>query len=524
MFVLRLRMSDKAPIVNFVVPTFFDMNGNNMFYGGAERYLLELARLVRGMGYDTNVYQCANSDWVRYYRDLRVTGVKARNTDQLNRYFHAKFSGGFLTIYFAFFLASPYFYQPSIGISHGVYWDQEVFQHFPYGRMARREILSSISHLSTFVSVDTNTINWLRAVYLELAARSVYIPNFVDLNQFHPASNIGKKEGARTVVLYPRRLNHVRGFWLAHRLVPDILEKYDNVEFHFVGKADVREEQAVGRLVQRFPGRVRWYFLPPEKMHEAYREADITLIPTLQSEGTSLSCLEAMASGNAVIATNVGGLPNLVLPDYNGLLVEPDVESFYSALVRLLENADLRSQLARRGSEVARSFDIETWRLRWRAVLQKYLPARETAVGEPIVAVFYPPAGAARDSSAAGRFSMLSRQLSEQGVDVYWVQSSTESPGGHERLHILAETDELYLAHPWVFFDGRMLTNIIAQHDAPIVVCDISEGFSRDMSDEDLARIDFLISNHENDSFDSRKVHYVPDALSLSKIIQEYSG
>lgn len=516
-------MSDKTPIVNFIVPTFFDMNGNNMFYGGAERYLLELARLVRRMGYDTNVYQCANSAWVRYYRDLRVTGVEAQNTGQLNRYFHANFSGGFLTIYFAFFLASPYFHQPSIGISHGVYWDEEVFQHFPYGRIAHREILSAISHLSTFVSVDTNTINWLRSVYLELAARGVYIPNFVDLNQFHPASNLGEKKGDRTVVLYPRRLNQVRGFWLAHRLVPDILEKYDNVEFHFVGRADVREEQAVRRLVDRFPGRVKWYFLPPEKMHEAYRQADIVLIPTLQSEGTSLSCLEALASGNAVIATNVGGLPNLVLPDYNGLLVEPNEESFYGALARLLENADLRSQLAQRGVEVARSFDIDTWRLRWQTVLQKYLPAREMAVEERVVAVFYPPAGATRHLSVSGRFSMLAGQLSEQGVDVYWVQSSMELPEDHARLHIVTGTDDLYLERPWVFFDGDMPPNIIAQFDDPIVICDVSESPLMNITQDGFPRIDFLISDHENVSFDLRKVHYVPDARSLRGIIQEYN-
>ncbi|MBV6394068.1 MAG: D-inositol-3-phosphate glycosyltransferase [Anaerolineales bacterium] len=523
MFILRATMSDKAPIVNFVVPTFFDMNGNNMFYGGAERYLLELAWLVRRMGYDTNVYQCANSDWVRYYRDLRVTGIKAQNTDQLNRYFHTNFKGGFLTIYFAFFLASPYFHQPSIGISHGVYWDEEIFQHFPYGRMARRQILSAISHLSTFVSVDTNTINWLRSVYLELAARGVYIPNFVDLNQFHPASNVAEKKRGRTVVLYPRRLNQVRGFWLAHRLVPDILEKYDNVEFHFVGRADVREEQAVRRLVDRFPGRVKWYFLPPEKMHEAYQQADIVLIPTLQSEGTSLSCLEALASGNAVIATNVGGLPNLVLPDFNGLLVEPDVESFSGALVRLLENADLRLQLAQRGVEVAGSFDIETWRLRWQTVLQKYLPARETAVEERGVAVFYPPAGATRHSSVFGRFSMLAGQLSEQGLDVYWVQSSMEIPEGNERLHIVTETDDLYLARPWALFDGKAPPKVIAQFDDPIVICDVSEGFSRNITKDGFARIDFLISDHESDSFDSQKVHYVPNAQSLNRIIQEYN-
>jgi glycosyltransferase involved in cell wall biosynthesis len=109
-------------------------------------------------------------------------------------------------------------------------------------------------------------------------------------------------------------------------------------------------------------------------MDEAYRLADITVIPTLQSEGTSLSCLEAMASGNAVIATNVGGLPNLILPDYNGLLIEPNLESLRDALLRLIEQPQLRIKLAKQGVEVAKTFDIEIWRSRWQIILKKYLP------------------------------------------------------------------------------------------------------------------------------------------------------
>jgi glycosyltransferase involved in cell wall biosynthesis len=517
-------MSDKSPVVNFIVPTFFDMNGNNMFFGGAERYLLELVRLIRRMGYDTNVYQCANSHWVRYYRDVRVIGLDVRNSDELNRFFHVNFSCGFLTIYFAFFLASPYFHQPSVGISHGIYWDEEIFQHFPYGRKARREILSSISHLSTLVSVDTNTINWLRAVYMELAARSVYIPNFVDLKQFHSAPQMGEKDGSKVVVLYPRRLNQVRGFWLVHGLVPEILEKYDNIVFHFVGKADVREEQAVRQLVDRFPDRVKWYFLPPERMHEAYQQADIALIPTIQSEGTSLSCLEAMASGNVIIATNVGGLPNLVLPDYNGLLVEPNAESLRNALARLLENPDLRLKLAQRGVDVAKTFDIETWRLRWQMVLQKYLPAQEAVINNPIVVVFYPPVGVTWHSSADYRLRLLAEQMAEQDIDVYWVQSAGGFTSGNERVHLLTNTDDLYLSHPWVLFDSRTSLDFLDVHEDPIVICDVSNGLSAGMPDDVLARIDLFIANHENVFADAQSIQYIPNALSLIKLMQNRNG
>ena len=54
----------------------------------------------------------------------------------------------------------------------------------------------------------------------------------------------------------------------------------------------------------------------PDEMNKAYQNADITLIPSLYSEGTSLSCIEAMACGNAVIATRIGGLSDLIINDF----------------------------------------------------------------------------------------------------------------------------------------------------------------------------------------------------------------
>jgi hypothetical protein len=44
--------------VLLLAPTFFDRNGNNMYYGGAERYLIELAHLIRELGYDPVIVQC----------------------------------------------------------------------------------------------------------------------------------------------------------------------------------------------------------------------------------------------------------------------------------------------------------------------------------------------------------------------------------------------------------------------------------------------------------------------------------
>jgi len=76
---------------------------------------------------------------------------------------------------------------------------------------------------------------------------------------------------------------------------------------------------------------------------------DIAVLPSL-FEGMGRVVLEAMVSGKAVIASNVGGIPDLVRHGENGLLVRPgDRESLKKALVDLLSNAELRTRLGEKG-------------------------------------------------------------------------------------------------------------------------------------------------------------------------------
>jgi len=116
---------------------------------------------------------------------------------------------------------------------------------------------------------------------------------------------------------------------------------------------------------------VKWYWLDPDDMHTAYVNADITLVPTLYSEGTSLSCLEAMASGNAVIATRIGGLPDMIIHNYNGLLIDPNARSLKSAIEQLLDDPEQLAALKRKSREVARAFSKTGWVAEWQNIIQE---------------------------------------------------------------------------------------------------------------------------------------------------------
>ena len=80
-----------------------------------------------------------------------------------------------------------------------------------------------------------------------------------------------------------------------------------------------------------------------------YAAVDAVVLPS-RNEGTPVSLIEALAAGRPVVASRVGGVPDVVRDRENGFLVEPgDAEAAADRLARLAANPALRSQLAAGG-------------------------------------------------------------------------------------------------------------------------------------------------------------------------------
>lgn len=78
---------------------------------------------------------------------------------------------------------------------------------------------------------------------------------------------------------------------------------------------------------------------------ERLSECDVFCLPS-REDMCPLVCVEAMSQGKPVVATEVGGLPELVVPEHTGLLVPPDdVKALCAALLRLVEDPVLRKRM-----------------------------------------------------------------------------------------------------------------------------------------------------------------------------------
>ena len=84
--------------------------------------------------------------------------------------------------------------------------------------------------------------------------------------------------------------------------------------------------------------------------------------------------MEAMAAGCATICTNVGGMTNIVIDQYNGLMVSPEASSLYEALVDLITDENKRKQIANNAKEIVeKAFSYDLWEKRWIEIINKLL-------------------------------------------------------------------------------------------------------------------------------------------------------
>ena len=133
-----------------------------------------------------------------------------------------------------------------------------------------------------------------------------------------------------------------------------LLQKYPNIRLHLVGDGDLREDIENLSAELAIQSSVVFHGMQ-SNVHPFLQSADIFILPS-RYEGMPMTIIEAMATGLPIVATNVGGIPDMVADGYSALLVDCDVQAVADACGQLLESQQLREMLGKNAAKESGRF------------------------------------------------------------------------------------------------------------------------------------------------------------------------
>lgn len=219
-----------------------------------------------------------------------------------------------------------------------------------------------VKHVSRFIAVSGVTKK-LAIKHLEVEPEKVaLIYNGVDTELFSPPDRREvEKKYSRPTVVYIGRMVSKKGMHVLVKAMPEVLRSFPETRFLFVGGGNISlykrmiNKMGIPRENFRFVGHVGYF-----ERTKILRETTVFVNPSF-FENCSLSVLEAMSCGSAVIASDVGGNPEIIESGKNGLLVPVfDDGKLAESIGLLLEDVNLNKEIGKQARRtVEKSFSSE---------------------------------------------------------------------------------------------------------------------------------------------------------------------
>jgi glycosyltransferase involved in cell wall biosynthesis len=222
------------------------------------------------------------------------------------------------------------------------------------------------NRLRLVICVDTNYINYLRAFSGTAAScchKCVYVPNYADVAMMPMVTDADlTRRFRKKTLLFLRRFEKHRGPELFLGVCRQLRMRGIAFTAKMVGDGSQREhiKDIIGAY--GLGGLVEISQCGFDDVYKLVDEASISIVPSVWSEGTSLAAVESIALGVPVVATDVGGLGNLIVPQYNGFLARPNAAELAGHVERLLTDERTYLRMARRCLDMRDALSYERWR------------------------------------------------------------------------------------------------------------------------------------------------------------------
>ncbi len=186
--------------------------------------------------------------------------------------------------------------------------------------------------------------------YYQIKFRDIcMVANPIDIEFFKPNHSLYDTK----TVLYVGRLEFRKGVHILIRAVPYVLEKFPQVKFVFIGSDCGMKPYLIEKINQlRIRDSIEFVDqIPPYKLLSYYQQCALCVVPSLW-ENQPYVILEAMACGKPVIASKVGGIPEIIKDKVNGILVPAgSFLELSKAIIKVLDDKELQQDLGNRARE-----------------------------------------------------------------------------------------------------------------------------------------------------------------------------
>lgn len=193
-----------------------------------------------------------------------------------------------------------------------------------------------------------------RAARLRVDKSKIFItPNGVDLSQIPK-----DEEKIANRVICVARLSWEKGLDYLIKAWPEVLKQTPEAKLVMVGEGDKRKEiETMIKDLNIADSVVLMGNLPHDRTLEEIKKSEIFICPSL-AEGLGIVFIEAQACGVPAIGTRVGGIPDVIKDNENGLLILPkNSEAIVAAIAKLLKDKSMADKLSARAFQTVKKYD-----------------------------------------------------------------------------------------------------------------------------------------------------------------------
>jgi glycosyltransferase involved in cell wall biosynthesis len=239
-----------------------------------------------------------------------------------------------------------------------------------FGRITSRLFLAverCLSHLTDrLIALTDGEMNDYITLSVCPPEKMVKIHSGVDISKFRKSSeNMVEKKREMglsqhgVLIGFVGWLLPIKGPMQLLKAMEDVWQDHENTALVFIGKGDLDVDLRTEALKIIANGRVNFLGWRND-IDEIMPLFDIFVMPSL-NEGMGRVLVEAMAAGKPIVASKVGGIPDLVQHNHNGLLVPPGDEKALAAGIRQLINDPAKAKkMGQRGQELCNQFSVES--------------------------------------------------------------------------------------------------------------------------------------------------------------------